>query len=1006
MKRTGKVLSLIFALMLMLTIGCLAIWAAVFPDTITVAVGETKMINNENFTNTFGREVTFTKADDGNYYLGIVTIKTEDVETDYNGEEQSAATLYQTGANYDATTITVINEVSNLADFGLSVKVDTSVGGLYKDAGTYENKVEVMLVDSNGVTPDYAKWFKVGYDYGDFVINQLPVTVTTNSAEKIYDGEALTGSSFTTSGTVVKNDTVITNVSYSSITYIYADNKVVSGDTWYGEVENSITYTPNPNYNVTVVAGSLKMYPVTGLTFEMIGEDATKVYDGTPLKYNGSIKIPGSTQAKIIGGDSFVTPSITDLNAQNVNWPVNVTATPVKVADLGLTMSFRNSAGEAIECYQYTLTGEPELSITKAPITVTVKDMTITYGDNAPVYGIDVTVGQLFGTDELDLVYTCPYQFHDNAGTYEINAKAVESDATNGLNSNYEITINKGNLTVGKKTITVKPKDNYSVEYGDAALANDSFEMHPDTIAEIVVFNGVRDTLPVHFECEYKQFDAVGSSYVIKTFLDNEDPNYEIIVEHGTLTVERRTLTIFITDQVLVWRDDPLSGDEYATYTYDGYLAVDEEKSKLADLLTVSAICNYVKNNDAGMYNIVGSFVDNSDGSITDNYTIKIVDGTLTVKGYLLSQIVWEKNPSFVFDYTPHAPAAKGYDDVTGEWIELTTTSETYVGEHLAYVTGTTNPNYRVNQLTAGVAPYSITEAAPVVFTAANVTIGGDYTINFKIDMIAIDQYGANFEVVMKRAGFNDVVINSLANVKIEKDANGNSAYYVFSYSNIAPQSMGVGIDATFTTGGQSDTITYSIKEYCYNLLNASYNTEDTELKNVLVAMLRYGAASQITYGGVAAGSSELVTNGLEALGYGDAFVTARDEYLVADASGDVTAEGWKLGYGVYMNNGASIYVNVTTPENADLTGLVLKIVAQDGTVLESGKKLDEISGKQFYEINFTDCTNVYTVIVENADNEVIASRSIGVETYAGLSDMDVVETLVDFSYALQEYCR
>jgi hypothetical protein len=72
----------------------------------------------------------------------------------------------------------------------------------------------------------------------------------------------------------------------------------------------------------------------------------------------------------------------------------------------------------------------------------------------------------------------------------------------------------------------------------------------------------------------------------------------------------------------------------------------------------------------------------------------------------------------------------------------------------------------------------------------------------------------------------------------------------VFKFVGVVPQMLGDNIKATLyaTKDGKEDSVakaTYSVKEYCVNMLNNPDYANDTELKTLLSDILAYGAAAQ-----------------------------------------------------------------------------------------------------------------------------------------------------------------
>lgn len=183
--------------------------------------------------------------------------------------------------------------------------------------------------------------------------------------------------------------------------------------------------------------------------------------------------------------------------------------------------------------------GENTLSktfvINKAPLTVTAKPKTITYGDAPANDGVeyDGFVGEensavLGGT----LDYTYSYAQFGNVGSYTITPSGLTSD-------NYDITFTAGTLTVSKAPLTITADDK-SVTYGDAApeyTVSYSGFVNNETESVLGGF--------LNIVCTYTQGGSVGTYDITPSGFSAQ--NYAITYVKGTLTVNAPP-TYAITD--------------------------------------------------------------------------------------------------------------------------------------------------------------------------------------------------------------------------------------------------------------------------------------------------------------------------------------------------------------------------------------------------------------------------------------------------------------------------
>lgn len=171
----------------------------------------------------------------------------------------------------------------------------------------------------------------------------------------------------------------------------------------------------------------------------------------------------------------------------------------------------------------YTFTPVPAiLTVTRRDATIKANDATATYGDATPEFSATYT---LFGSDTVEVTYTCSYAKGNDAGTYDIMPSAS--------NSNYNITCEKGTLTVGRKSATITA-NNASVTYGSNAPAYGHTTSGLET----------GDSVTVEYVCAYSKGTDVGT-YDITPSATHK--NYDFNCVDGTLTVSKKALTVNIS---------------------------------------------------------------------------------------------------------------------------------------------------------------------------------------------------------------------------------------------------------------------------------------------------------------------------------------------------------------------------------------------------------------------------------------------------------------------------
>ena len=252
-----------------------------------------------------------------------------------------------------------------------------------------------------------------------------------------------------------------------------------------------------------------------------------------------------------------------------------------------------------------------EVTIAKAPLTITAENKEVVYGFAAP--GFSVSYYGLQGSDlpadvlTGELSYACDYTVGSNVALYDI----VPSGQTS---ANYDITYVKGTLTVHK---------------ADPAFT--------EPVANTLTYNGGAQTLIAAGTTEHGTFEYTftpndGESW--STALpqaknaDTYGVYYRIVGDHNHLdyesadavvvTIAKAALTATADDKSVIYGDDV---PEY-TVTYEGWQGEDN-----ADVLsgTIAYACEYAPTSIVGEYTIVPSGVSNPD------YAITFVNGKVTV---------------------------------------------------------------------------------------------------------------------------------------------------------------------------------------------------------------------------------------------------------------------------------------------------------------------------------------------------------------------------------------
>ena len=150
-------------------------------------------------------------------------------------------------------------------------------------------------------------------------ITRKAITITANSAEKTYDGTALTDAGFTPVGHIPGDTFTVTMTPESTRTDFGFELNVI--DTVNGENVAPYVAKDIGNYTITTIPGLLSVYAVK---VTLTADSDAKLYDGTALTATGYTMSPGDA---LLPGDTFTIAMTADSTITNVGTQPNVIAT-------------------------------------------------------------------------------------------------------------------------------------------------------------------------------------------------------------------------------------------------------------------------------------------------------------------------------------------------------------------------------------------------------------------------------------------------------------------------------------------------------------------------------------------------------------------------------------------------------------------------------------------------------------------------------------------------------
>lgn len=331
-------------------------------------------------------------------------------------------------------------------------------------------------------------------------------------------------------------------------------------------------------------------------------------------------------------------------------------------------------------------------NVTKRDLTVTVNDAEIVYGDEKPQFTaeyVGFAKGENFDNSDIEGILTCDtdYVQGSNAQEYTINASGISSN-------NYNIIFKTGTLSVAKKQAKLVI-DNKTITYGDdvefTLTAQDMYGEDDVNIVEGIAY-----------ECEYKVGSNVGS-YAIQLASGYKALNYEFEVAKGTLTVNKKDMTIGA-----IKPSDIKYGDNAPQFGFEQTGAIEKDIVSLQN--DVKFDTNYVVGNPVNEYEVVVSIDSQKVDTYTQNYnityvpnTFQVLPTTLTISADNKEVVYGDIAPEYTVQYSGWvADDSPINNDFVGE---LSVTSSYKQGddegEYIIDMKGITSENYIIEYNTA-----------------------------------------------------------------------------------------------------------------------------------------------------------------------------------------------------------------------------------------------------------------------------------------------------------------
>ena len=240
------------------------------------------------------------------------------------------------------------------------------------------------------------------------------------------------------------------------------------------------------------------------------------------------------------------------------------------------------------------------LTITKAPLTITAKSYTMKQGDAMPTF--EAEYGGFKNNESKDVLtkqasFSCVATSSSAPGKYDIEVSGAEAQ-------NYEISYNKGTLTIIDADLVTVTANSYTIAYGDA-------------IPELgFTSSGAALNGKPAISCEATSTSPVGTYPIIIS--KGSVTNYNDTYVNGVLTITKAPLTISAgTYTKKQGEENPVF-----TLTYEGWKN-NETESVLTKKPTATTTAT--ASSEPGEYDILVS------GGEAANYSLSYKNGKLTV---------------------------------------------------------------------------------------------------------------------------------------------------------------------------------------------------------------------------------------------------------------------------------------------------------------------------------------------------------------------------------------
>ncbi|MGI5824946.1 MAG: S-layer homology domain-containing protein, partial [Bacillota bacterium] len=592
----------------------------------------------------------------------VVKIKEKADEYIYNGNEFAVS-------GWDVTDIS--NPLYKLNDFQYIGGADKiTVKGT--DAGTYD--MDLAVSDFKNINTNYANVEFVIED-GVLTITERPLTVTADSAEKTYDGNALTKSSWTQTGLADGHqiDVTVTGSQTDADSSDNTPSNAVVTDASGADVTS--------NYDITYKKGSLKVNPLR-VNVNILGSRKENLYDKAEHAADGYTV---TADSKLYSEEDILFSGTAEAKRIEVGTTaMGLTAEKFANKNSNFTVTFN-----VLDGWQRIIPVADEIVVT---ITEISKSFTYDGTEKAAEnYSFEISGGSDYTKDDFKYVGDAAKLKVGGvaAGTYNMELTAGDFENKNKNYTNVKFVIVDGVLTITERPLTVTA-DSAEKTYDGNVLTKSSWTQ-----------TGLADGHQIDVTVTGSQTDADSSdntpsnAVVTDASGANVTSNYDITYKKGSLKVNPRAVTVRIVgnDRTVTYdrAEHSVSGYRVSAssslYTAEDYTFSGKAEAKRTEFgkTDMGLDKNDFKNNNN---NFIATFI------VTDGYLqINPVTDEIVVN-------ITEASKSFTYDGTEKT--AENYSfEISGGFGYIEDDFQ-YVGDAAKLkVSGTDAGTYNM-ELTAG----------------------------------------------------------------------------------------------------------------------------------------------------------------------------------------------------------------------------------------------------------------------------------------------------------------